>query len=43
MLNVNRTLQGLFQEEQIAAFKRNGNVKELNGDNCIKNGKAKRA
>ena len=37
------TLQGLFQEEPIAAFKRNRNLKELIGSNCIENRKVKRA
>ena len=43
ILNISRTLQGLFQEEPITVFKRNRNLKELTGSNCIKNGKVKRA
>ena len=43
ILNINRTLQGLFQEELITTFKRNRNLKELIGNNCIENGKVKRA
>ena len=43
ILNISRTLQGLFQEEPITAFKRNRNLKELLGSNCIENGKVKRA
>ena len=42
ILNISRTLQGLFQEEPITAFKRNKNLKELTGSNCIANGKVKR-
>ena len=38
ILNISRTLQGLFQKEPITAFKRNRNLKELIG-NCIENGK----
>ena len=33
----------IFQEGAITAFKRNRNLKELIGSNCIKNGKSKRA
>ena len=43
ILNISRTLQGLFQEEPITAFKRNRNLKELIGSNCIEKGKVKRA
>ena len=43
ILNISRTLQGLFQEEPITAFKRNKNLKELIGSNCIEKGKVKRA
>ena len=43
ILNISRTLQGLFQEVLITAFKRNRNLKELTGSNCIENGKVKRA
>ena len=43
ILNISRTLQGLFQEKLIAAFKRNANLKELIRSNCIENGKVKRA
>ena len=43
VLNISRTLQGLFQEEPITAFKTNRNLKELIGSNCIENGKVKRA
>ena len=35
ILNISRTLQGLFQEEPITTFKRNRNLKELIGSNCI--------
>ena len=42
-VNISRTIQGLFQEEPIAAFKRNRNLKELTGNNYIENGKVKRA
>ena len=38
-----RILQGLFQEEPITAFKRNRNLKELIGNNCIENGNVKQA
>ena len=40
--NSRRTLQGVFQKEPITDFKRNRNLKELLGSNCIENGKAKR-
>ena len=43
ILNISRTLQGLFQEEPIMAFKRNRNLKELIRSNCIEHGKVKRA
>ena len=43
MLNISRTLQELFQEELITAFKKNRNLKEPIGSNCIENGKVKRA
>ena len=43
ILNISRTLQGLLQDEPITAFKRNRNLKELIGSNCIENGKVKRA
>ena len=39
--NTSRTLWGLFQEKLIMAFKRNRNLKELTGSNCIENGKVK--
>ena len=39
ILNISRTLQGLFQEGPITAFKRKRNLKELTGSNCIENGK----
>ena len=42
ILNISRTLQGLFEEEPITAFKRNRNLKELIGSNYIENGKVKR-
>ena len=41
ILNISRTLKWLFQEEPITAFKRNRNLKELIGSNCIENGKVK--
>ena len=41
--NISRTRQELFQEEPITAFKRDRNLKELTGSNCIENGKVKRA
>ena len=43
ILKISRTLQGLFQDELITAFKRDKNLKELIGSTCIKNGKAKQA
>ena len=43
ILNISRTLQGLFQEEPITTFKRKRNLKELIGSNCIENGKVKLA
>ena len=43
ILNISRTIQGLFQEEPITAFTRNKNLKELIGSNCTKNIKVKRA
>ena len=43
VLNISRTLQGLFQEEPITAFKRNRNLKELIGTICTGNRKVKRA
>ena len=43
ILNISRTLKGLFQEELFTAFKRNRNLKELIGSNCIENEKVKRA
>ena len=43
MLNISKKLQGLFQEELITAFKRNRNLKELIGSNCMENGKIKQA
>ena len=43
ILNISRTLKGIFQEEPITAFKRKRNLKELIGSNCIENGKVKRA
>ena len=43
VLNISRTLQGLFEEEPITAFKRNRDLKELIGSNCIDSRKAKRA
>ena len=43
ILNICKTLQGLFQEGPATAFKRNRNLKELIRSNCIKNGKVKRA
>ena len=42
ILNISRTVQGLFQKEPITAFKRNRNLKEIIGSNCIENGKVKR-
>ena len=39
ILNIGRTLQWLFQEETITAFKTNRNLKELIVSNCIENGK----
>ena len=43
ILNISRTLQMLFQEGPITAFKRNRNLKELIGTNCMENRKVKRA
>ena len=43
MFNISRTLQGLFQEGPITAFKRKSNLKKLIGSNCIENGKVKQA
>ena len=43
ILNIRRTLQGLFQEEPITAFKINKNLKQLIGSNCMENEKVKRA
>ena len=43
ILNISRTLKGLFQEEPFTAFKRNRNLKELIGSNCIEDEKVKRA
>ena len=43
ILNISGTLQGLFQDEPITAFKRNRNLKELIGSNSMENGKVKRA
>ena len=42
ILNICKTVQGLFQEGPITAFKRNRNLKELIRSNCIENGKVKR-
>ena len=41
ILNISSSI--IFQEGAITAFKRNRNLKELIGSNCIKNGKVKRA
>ena len=43
ILNISRTLQGLFQEEPSTDFKRHRKLKKLIGSNCIENGKIKRA
>ena len=43
ILNISRTLQGLFQEEPITAFIRNRNLKQLIVSTCIENRKVKRA
>ena len=40
---ISRTLQGVFQEELITAFKRNKNLKQLTGSNHLENGKVKQA
>ena len=42
-LYISTTLQGLFQEESVVAFRRKRNLKGLIGSNCIENGKVKRA
>ena len=43
VLSISRTLQGLFQEGPITAFKRKWNLKELTWSKCIEDGKVKRA